>query len=151
MRYLGLSKGHFENLAGDVLGEHDGLAYYTIGQRKGLKFGGEGEAWYVMDKDISRNVVIIDRGKDHPALFALSLIASELAWITHHPPADAFRCTAKIRYRQQDQPCRVTLTEHGEAHVVFDTPQRAITPGQAVVFYKEDRCLGGGKIKTKLS
>jgi tRNA-uridine 2-sulfurtransferase len=144
--YLGFSPGKMVNLKGEVVGTHDGLAYYTIGQRKGLGLGGEGEAWFVVKKDTARNVLIVDRGLDHPALYAGDLIANELTWIDEEIKAFPYRCTAKIRYRQQDQSCTLHQNQDGALKVVFDEPQRAITPGQAVVFYQGDLCLGGGRI-----
>lgn len=141
--YLGYKKGEFHTLSGQKVGFHDGAAFYTIGQRKGLGLGGEGDAWYVIAKDISKNIVFVERGADHPALFKKELSASHPSWI-HSPPPTPFRCTAKIRYRQADQPCIVTMGEN--LSVVFDEPQRAITPGQAIVFYQGDECLGGATI-----
>lgn len=146
-QYLGFTPGNFVNLKGEVLGQHDGLAYYTIGQRKGLGFGGEGEAWFVIAKDIAKNTVMIDRGVEHPALFADDLIASDLFFISGIEPAFPLRCRAKIRYRQKDQACLVQKQDENLFLVTFETPQRAITPGQAIVFYDGDVCLGGGRIK----
>lgn len=143
--FLGFSPGNFENLKGEVLGQHDGLAYYTIGQRKGMGFGGEGEPWYVIAKDTQRNVVIIDRGKENPALFSNKLIARNFSWIKDTPLLP-LTCHAKIRYRQQDQACTIHPLDNGHATVIFDEPQRAITPGQAIVFYQENICLGGAQI-----
>lgn len=142
--YIPYHKGQFEDTQGRVIGEHAGCAYYTIGQRKGLGIGGRGEAWFVVGKDIGRNVVIIEQGTDHPALYASTLIASNPHFIGS-PPAFPLRCTAKIRYRQLDEPCLVEETEEG-LRVIFDQPQRAITPGQSVVFYNGPLCLGGAHI-----
>jgi len=138
-KYLGYKTGNFQTLQGKVVGQHDGAAYYTIGQRKGLGLGGEGEAWYVVGKDVARNIVFVERGENHPALFASSLEASQFTWSL--PPLP-YRCFAKIRYRQVEQSC--TLFEGGK--IVFDEPQRAITPGQSIVFYQGDLCLGGANI-----
>ena len=146
--FLGFSPGNFENLGGEILGQHDGLAYYTIGQRKGMGFGGEGEPWYVVAKDRERNVVIIDRGKENSALFFHQLIAHDFSWISGTCPDLPFSCRAKIRYRQQDQSCIIHPIENGQALVVFTEAQRAITPGQAIVFYDGAICLGGAKIKS---
>lgn len=145
-RYLGYSPGHFKNLAGEVVGRHEGAAFYTIGQRKGLGLGGEGNAWYVVDKHIEKNEVVVERGADHPSLFSKTLKTSFLSWIAAPPASYPFRCTAKIRYRQEDQACTLYAEENGVAQVVFDTPQRAITPGQFIVFYEREMCLGGGRI-----
>lgn len=147
-KYLGYCPGEFQRLSGEVVGRHDGAAYYTIGQRHGMGLGGEGEAWYVVGKDPSRNIVFVERGADHPALFTNSLSASQITWVAESPRFP-FRCTAKIRYRQTDQPCRLELLEQGSIKITFDQPQRAVTPGQSVVFYQGDLCLGGGIIQSK--
>ncbi len=146
-KYIGLKPGHFKTLAGEVVGEHEGMAFYTIGQRRGMGLGGEGDAWYVVDKDAASNVVFVERGANHPALFRERLTATELSWVRGEMPAVPFSCTAKIRYRQADQQCTVLSIENGVAEVVFDAPQRAVTPGQSVVFYDGDECLGGGVIQ----
>jgi tRNA-specific 2-thiouridylase len=142
-QYIAPQPGHFETPDGTVVGQHDGAAFYTLGQRKGMGLGGEGDAWFVADKDIQRNVVIVVRGADHPALFRSELTANELTWIAESPDHYPFRCTAKIRYRQQDTLC----TLHESGRVTFDEPQRAVTPGQSIVFYQGDLCLGGGVIQ----
>ena len=131
-----------------MIAKHDGLMYYTLGQRKGLGIGGRsdgsGESWFVIGKDLKRNLLIVQQG-EHDELFSLSLDAEKVNWIAGTPPAGEFACTAKFRYRQPDQAVRVSINGHG-AHVVFDQPQRAVTPGQWVVFYQGDVCLGGGPI-----
>jgi tRNA-specific 2-thiouridylase len=145
--YIAARPGNFENLAGKVIGEHGGVAYYTIGQRKGLAIGGPGDAWFVVGKDIARNVVYIEQGEEHPALFADDLVATDLSWVSGKPPGPLpFRCQAKIRYRQADQPCEIVSIGEGKAFVRFAVPQRAITPRQSVVFYQNNCCLGGGII-----
>jgi tRNA-specific 2-thiouridylase len=142
-QYLRAKAGDFQMLDGKKVGAHDGAAYYTIGQRKGLGLGGEGDAWYVVGKDIEKNIVFVERGENHPALFASSLRASEYTWIQGVEPSSfPYRCFAKIRYRQVEQGC--TVFKCGK--VVFDEPQRAITPGQSIVFYQGDLCLGGAII-----
>lgn len=146
-QFIGYEKGNFENLKGEVIGQHDGIAFYTLGQRKGLGIGGPGEAWFVVAKDIARNVVIIEQGDDHPALYKEALIATELSWVTGFPPPLPYTCTAKVRYRQTEQPCIIeTIDESGRARIQFLQPQRAVTPRQSIVFYDGDRCLGGGMI-----
>jgi tRNA-specific 2-thiouridylase len=146
-QYLGYQSGNFENLKGDIIGRHDGIAFYTIGQRKGLKIGGRGDAWFVVGKDIARNVIIIEQGQDHPALYKNHLIAEELSWVSGVPPSPLpFACTAKVRYRQPEQPCCIEAIEDSKAYVRFTRPQRAITPRQSIVFYDGARCLGGGII-----
>lgn len=144
--YIPYQKGAFKTLNGDSVGEHEGVAFYTIGQRKGLKIGGPGEAWFVVGKDVSQNVIYVEQGDDHPALYAATLQATELSWIGEPPSVFPFYCQAKIRYRQPDQECSITSIEGATAKVAFSVPQRAITPRQAVVFYQGPRCLGGGLI-----
>ena len=125
--------------------------YYTLGQRQGLRIGGRSDAgeepWYVADKDLRRNVLVVVQGHDHPALLRSELRASQLSWVAGAPPAAELRCTAKVRYRQPDQPCLVQILPGGSCSVRFETPQRAVTPGQYVVFYRGEECLGGGVIE----
>jgi tRNA-specific 2-thiouridylase len=134
---------------GVVIGRHQGLMFYTIGQRQGLGIGGvkdsPDEPWYSLQKDLSNNRLIVGQGGQHPLLFTDHLRAEGINWI-NGKPSSAFTCMAKARYRQPDQPCLVTPTENG-CEVKFDDPQRAITPGQSVVFYRNDHCLGGGTIE----
>ena len=150
-KYLPAQPGAIETPEGEVIGTHRGLMYYTLGQRQGLGIGGtrnHSEApWYVVDKDLMRNVLIVGQGAEHPALFGDSLTATGLQWIAGTPPAKSFRCSAKVRYRQADQPCQVILNSDDVVHVTFDHPQRAVTPGQFVVFYEGDECLGSGAIE----
>jgi len=138
--YLGLSPGKMITLEGEQVGEHSGLCYYTIGQRRGLGIGGEGQAWFVVDKDVENNLLIVAQGADHAALYADELYIKDLHWIAHTPELP-LTCTAKIRYRQEDQSCRVEGNR-----VCFTQPQRAITAGQAIVFYQGKECLGGATI-----
>ena len=148
--YLPAQPGDIETLEGRRIGRHRGLMYYTLGQRQGLGIGGRHDAgeepWYVADKDLSRNVLVVVQGHDHPALLRNKAWASQLAWVAGEAPAMAFECTAKVRYRQADQPCRVEVFPDGHCEVEFSSPQRAVTPGQYVVFYQGDCCLGGGVI-----
>lgn len=148
MQYLPAQQGDMVDETGRVIARHDGLMYYTLGQRKGLGIGGRsdgsGESWFVIGKDLKRNLLIVQQG-EHDELFSLSLDAEKINWIAGAPPSSAFDCTAKFRYRQPDQPVRVTVEGDG-AHVAFLAPQRAVTPGQWVVFYQGDVCLGGGPI-----
>lgn len=148
MQYLPAQSGEIVNEKGTVIGRHDGLMYYTIGQRRGLGIGGRsdgsGESWFVIGKDLDRNLLIVQQG-EHDELYSLSLDATEVNWIGSDPAQKEFSCTAKFRYRQPDQKVCVTKTDNG-AHVRFETPQRAVTPGQWVVFYDGERCLGGGPI-----
>lgn len=148
--YLPAQPGVIETLDGEQIGTHDGLMFYTIGQRQGLHIGGkkgkEESPWYTVAKDLPRNVLIVTQGDNHPALFKQELIASQLHWI-NQPPALPLRAAAKTRYRQPDQACLVEQISGGHYKVTFDTPQRAITPGQSIVFYQEEICLGGGIIE----
>jgi tRNA-specific 2-thiouridylase len=148
--YLPAQPGNIETPEGRRLGQHRGLMYYTLGQRQGLGIGGRNDAgeqpWYVADKDLARNALIVVQGHDHPAMLRAEATASQLAWVSGEPPASAFECTAKVRYRQQDQPCEVELGPAGQCRVKFRTPQRAVTPGQYVVFYLGDVCLGGAVV-----
>jgi tRNA-specific 2-thiouridylase len=148
-RYLAIKPGHFENLKGEVVGQHDGVAYYTLGQRKGMGIGGAGEAWYVVGKDPARNVVIVDQGSRHPALYCDELVATQLSWVSPLGLSEIpYACQSKVRYRQTDQECLITRLEADRVHVSFKIPQRAVTPGQSIVFYKDSICLGGGIIET---
>lgn len=146
--YLPASPGEIRSVEGKTLGRHEGLMYYTLGQRQGLGIGGggTGEPWYVVDKDLEHNVLLVAQGADHPRLFSNGLIASGVNWISGHAPASTFRCTAKFRYRQPDQDVTVHVLEDGQCRVMFDQPQKAVTPGQAVVFYNGEECLGGATI-----
>ncbi|MCI0382714.1 MAG: tRNA 2-thiouridine(34) synthase MnmA [Chlamydiae bacterium] len=145
-KYIPYKPGNFETLDGKVVGQHDGAAYYTIGQRKGLAIGGPGEAWFVVGKSMDRNVVFVEQGQDHPALYGTELLATNLSWI-HSPPQNfPYLCKAKIRYRQEDQKCTIEKIEGDQALVSFAKPQRAITSRQSIVFYSNQECLGGGLI-----
>lgn len=146
-QYIAMQPGHFETLQGKVVGKHSGAAYYTLGQRKGLGIGGAGEAWFVVGKDISRGIVFVEQGADHPALYCDELFATQLSWVAEKPPALPFACSSKVRYRQVDQPCIIQKIEDGKAWVTFSNPQRAVTPGQSIVFYDGLICLGGGVIQ----
>lgn len=153
-QYLPAQPGDIESVDGEHLGRHQGLMYHTYGQRQGLGIGGlrnhTEEPWYVTGKDLVRNVLLVAQGNDHPALFSTGLIASQVAWINEQQPAMPLVCTAKIRYRQQDQACEVSLVDPSrpdQVAVTFQDAQRAVTPGQAIVFYQGEVCLGGGVIE----
>jgi tRNA-specific 2-thiouridylase len=147
-QYLEAKPGNIKRLDGTVVGEHRGVAYYTLGQRKGLGLGGEGDCWYVVAKDPAANVVYVERGERHPALYADELTATEMTWVSGAPPAEMpFKCRAKARYRQQDQECVISMREDDRVRVEFTRPQRALTPGQSAVFYDGEICLGGGIIR----
>lgn len=148
MQYLPAKPGDMVTPDGRVVGRHDGLMYYTLGQRKGLNIGGtsggSGESFFVIGKDMERNRLIVQQG-ERDELYSLSLTAHKINWISGAPPEKELSCTAKFRYRQGDQP--VTVAPAGEgAHVTFASAQRAVTPGQWVVLYQSDVCLGGGPI-----
>ena len=144
---MGAKPGDIVDPDGRIVGAHEGLMFHTIGQRQGLGIGGPGEPWFVIGKDIENKRLIAAQGKNHPLLFAPSLSFSELTTTSGEPLADHLTCTAKIRYRQQDQACKV-LSEQGLVH--FDDPQRAIAPRQSIVFYDGDVCLGGAIIDEAL-
>ncbi|NLJ92402.1 MAG: tRNA 2-thiouridine(34) synthase MnmA [Aeromonadales bacterium] len=151
-QYLPAQPGVIETVDGEVIGEHQGLMYHTLGQRKGLGIGGlknaGDEPWYVVDKEVERNVLVVAQG-DHPRLYSNGLIARQLHWVDRTPITEAFRCTVKTRYRQTDIPCLVEPIDEDTIRVVFDTPQAAVTPGQSAVFYANDVCLGGGIIESR--
>jgi tRNA-specific 2-thiouridylase len=149
-QYLPAQPGEIHSLEGEHLGQHSGLMYHTIGQRQGLGIGGLAnhgdEPWYVVDKDLEHNVLLVAQGNEHPALFKSTLYTSELMWIAGEAPELPLGCSAKVRYRQADQGCTVFPEARG-CRVEFEQPQRAVTPGQSVVFYLGERCLGGGVIE----
>lgn len=150
-RFLPPKPGDIETPEGKVVGAHDGLMYYTLGQRRGLGIGGrrdgDDSAWYVVAKELQRNVLVVAQGHDHRLLYSDSLVATEMHWVTGAPPPLPLACTAKTRYRQSDQSCEIQTLDDGRCRVVFETPQRAVTPGQSVVFYLGEECLGGGIIQ----
>lgn len=145
--YLPNQPGKIVDTLGNVVGEHIGLMYYTLGQRRGLGLGGTNDGygrWFVVEKDIERNLLVVSHG-DESVLMSKSLVASNLNWIPQ-APSKQFTCTAKFRYRQSEQGVDVQLNDNGTATVFFHERQRAVTPGQFVVFYSQDKCIGGGVI-----
>lgn len=148
-QYLPKAPGPICSDHGEELGQHDGLMYYTIGQRGGMGIGGRAGSselpWYVAKKEAMTNTLVVVQGKDHPLLYQQTLEADNSHWITP-PEKQSFTCSAKIRYRQTDQPCQVTCQDDGRVHVCFNETQRAVTPGQSVVFYDGDYCLGSAVI-----
>ena len=148
--YLPAKPGKIKTLNGEEIGIHDGLMFYTMGQRQGLKIGGlknTPEApWYVVAKNLDENTLIVTQGHDHPALFAKALIAKQVHWINETSTAFPMKIAAKTRYRQADQACIIEKIDGDEYRIVFNDAQRAITPGQSVVFYQGNQCLGGGII-----
>nr|WP_320166120.1 tRNA 2-thiouridine(34) synthase MnmA [uncultured Methylophaga sp.] len=148
-RYIPAQPGEMRTPEGKKIGQHAGLMYYTLGQRQGLGIGGRkdstGEPWFVAGKDMDNQILYVVQG-DHPWLWSQNLMADELSWVAGHPPQFPCRAAAKTRYRQPDQTCTITQDENGHIQVEFDEKQRAVTPGQSVVFYLDDDCLGGGII-----
>jgi len=144
--YLPAQKGNMETFDGKVVGRHDGLMYYTIGQRHGLGIGGSGDPWFVIGKDLERNVLYVGQGFHHEMLYSDSIIATDVSWVSKDSLKKTFACTAKFRYRQPDNKVTVELLDDNKVNVIFDEPIRAVTPGQAVVFYNGEECLGGGTI-----
>jgi len=148
--YLPAQPGEIRTMDDEIVGKHDGLMYYTLGQRRGLGLGGgigdgSGRPWYVAHKDLKQNILYVVQGDDHPALFTVGLRASELYWVKGEAPGNEFSCKAKFRYRQKDQDVKVKLKDEG-CKLIFKVPQLAVTPGQFVVFYQQEECLGGGII-----
>ena len=153
-RYLPAQPGNIRTVEGDIIRRHDGLMYHTLGQRKGLGIGGvKGageEAWYVVEKDLVNNELIVAQGHDHSALLSTGLIAQQLHWVDRQPIREPLRCTVKTRYRQTDVPCTIEPIDDESIKVIFDEPQIAVTPGQSAVFYLDEVCLGGGIIEQQL-
>ncbi|ANO53120.1 tRNA 2-thiouridine(34) synthase MnmA [Woeseia oceani] len=150
--FLPAQPGKIVSADGEPLGEHQGLMYHTLGQRQGLGIGGRrnagGDPWYVAAKNLAANELIVVQG-EHPLLYSAGVLASNTSWIAGEAPAGltgGLRCQCKVRYRQDDQACTVTQSAHGRLEVRFDSPQRAVAPGQYVVFYTADLCLGGAVI-----
>ena len=145
--YLPAQPGDMVTLDGKVVGRHDGLMYYTLGQRRGLGIGGggDGRRWFVVKKDLVNNVLVVQQGEDSPLLYTHAARGGELTWLAEHPPiADgvALDCQVRLRHRQPLQKCTLTLKD-GVAHMRFADAQRAVTPGQSAVFYADQVCLGG--------
>lgn len=149
--YIPDQPGLMKTPEGTVLGEHRGLMFHTLGQRQGLGIGGvkgfPDDPWYVLHKDMAENILYVGQGHNHPWLFATDLEADNLTWITQDAPAQGSTFSAKIRYRQADQHCVITKLSSDHMRVSFKHAQRAVTPGQSVVIYNGDECLGGGIIK----
>lgn len=148
-QYLPAQPGQMMTHDGQLKGEHAGLMYYTIGQRSGLGIGGDGQSndpWFVVGKDLTKNILYVGQGYENEYLYADRLDAAQMTWITPIDHGQAFHVTAKFRYRQADVGVTVKMTSETSAQVIFDEPVRAITPGQAVVFYDGEECLGGGTI-----
>ena len=145
--YLKPNPGNMVDENGKTVNQHDGLMYYTLGQRQGLDIGGAGEAWYVAGKDLERNELLVVQGHNHPALFTQTVVASGPEWVSTNPPQIGEALKAKTRYRQNDQSCVVQEIDDNHIQIQFSEPQRAVTPGQALVLYSERLCLGGATIE----
>ncbi|MEO8741783.1 MAG: tRNA 2-thiouridine(34) synthase MnmA [Lysobacteraceae bacterium] len=149
-RYIPMQSGEIRSVDGQRVGEHAGVYFYTLGQREGLRIGGvrgrDAAPWYVVGKDIATNILYVDQGHDSPWLQSHTLRSEVAHWVDGAPPAAAFECTAKTRYRQTDAACHVTIRNDGTLDVAYEAPQRAVTPGQSVVFYRDEVCLGGAVI-----
>ncbi|MBL4712381.1 MAG: tRNA 2-thiouridine(34) synthase MnmA [Gammaproteobacteria bacterium] len=153
--FLPANPGEIRTTNDEPIGTHKGLMYYTLGQRKGQGIGGlkyaDEEPWYVVDKDLTNNVLRVAQGHNHPAMFHNVLESGAINWISGTKPETSQinkQLTAKIRYRQSDQACELNMVDENKYIVHFDEPQRAITPGQSIVLYQDDVCLGGGIIET---
>jgi len=148
--YLPAQPGDIVSDAGQTIGKHNGLMFYTLGQRQGLGIGGQRDAsesaWYVLAKELDDNRLIVGQGHNHPTLFRRHLYAHDPHWVNGTAISKAFRCTAKVRYRQKDQKVSVSILEGGILDILFDEPVRAATPGQSIVFYDHEQCLGGAVI-----
>jgi tRNA-specific 2-thiouridylase len=153
-QYLPAQPGDIVTPTGEVIGQHQGLMYHTLGQRKGLGIGGlqnaGEEPWYVVGKDLENNRLLVAQGANHPALFSYGLIAKQCDWVDRKIKTESFKCTVKTRYRQQDIACTVTPVDNDTLKVIFDEPQAAVTPGQSAVFYQDEVCLGGAIIEQHL-
>ena len=153
-RYLPAQPGDIKTVSGEVIGRHQGLMYHTLGQRKGLGIGGvkgmAENAWYVVEKDLINNVLVVAQGLDNSALLSTGLIAGQLHWVDRKPLRTPLRCTVKTRYRQTDISCEVIPLNDDNIEVHFDQPQIAVTPGQSAVFYQDEVCLGGGVIESAI-
>jgi len=149
-RFIPAKPGEIVDTKGSVIGKHDGLMYHTLGQRKGLGIGGghgeTGDAWFAADKDLKNNQLIAVQGKEHPLLNHQYLSAQTLDWVVGKPPKTGQKLKAKIRYRQTEQPCEIIQQTDHDIMVKFNKNQTAIAPGQSVVFYDDEDCLGGGII-----
>ncbi|AJQ99081.1 tRNA-specific 2-thiouridylase MnmA [Enterobacteriaceae bacterium bta3-1] len=153
-RYLPAQPGKIMTVDGDEIGQHQGLMYHTLGQRKGLGIGGTKDGgedpWYVVEKDLENNVLLVAQGHDHPSLYSKGLIAQQLHWVDRKTVTEPFRCVVKTRYRQPDIACTVTPIDDERIEVRFDEPVAAVTPGQSAVFYIDEVCLGGGVIEQRI-
>lgn len=152
-KYIPAQPGDIVTLKGEAIGSHEGVMFYTMGQRQGLGIGGQRNLpenpWYVVDKDITTNQLFVAQGHNHPALFHSTILTQEIHWIAGRPPSNSENIKAKIRYRQVDQPCVINAITDTSYEISFVNPQWAVTPGQSVVFYQQDTCLGGCIIEAR--
>lgn len=143
--------GAIQSSTGEYLGQHDGLMFYTLGQRQGLGIGGRKnsneEPWYVVDKEIKSNTLIVAQGTNHPLLYSQGLVCSRIHWLIDHRNQLPLSCSAKTRYRQMEQACLISPESNHQHTIQFSSLQRAVTPGQYIVFYDKNRCLGGATIE----
>jgi len=150
--YILAQPGPIKNTFNEEIGQHDGLMFYTLGQRQGLGIGGikdlEEAPWYVVDKETATNTLVVAQGKNHPMLYAQGLICAPIHWLTNKAIQLPLTCYAKTRYRQEDQPCVISPDNNNQHVIMFSTPQRAVTPGQYIVFYNKNQCLGGAIIES---
>ena len=153
-RYLPAQPGNIVTVDGQTVGQHQGLMYHTLGQRKGLGIGGLKESnddpWYVVDKDVTNNLLVVAQGAEHPRLMSVGLVAQQLHWVDRETLREPLRCVVKTRYRQSDIDCVITPLDDQRIEVRFDQPVAAVTPGQSAVFYLGEVCLGGGIIEERL-
>lgn len=153
-RYLPNKPGKIITIDGKVLGEHAGLMYHTLGQRKGLGVGGikkaNNDPWYVVDKDIKNNLLIVAQGHNHPSLMSIGLIAKQIYLVNPTALSKTHQCTVKTRYKQADTPCTIKQLSSNKITIQFDYPIAAVTPGQSAVFYQGEVCLGGGVIEARI-
>lgn len=152
MQYLPARPGDMVTPSGQVVGRHDGLMYYTLGQRRGLGIGGggDGRRWFVVEKDMANNRLVVEQGEDSPRLYTSSARCIQATWTAERPPAapgEALSCLVRLRHRQPLQKARLRVAEEGRFSLEFEAPQRAVTPGQAAVVYLDGECLGGGTIE----
>jgi tRNA-specific 2-thiouridylase len=145
-RYLPTNPGPMKTPEGKIVGQHQGLMYYTLGQRQGLGIGGPGEPWFAVAKDLKTNILTVVQGHDHPALYSHSLKASQLSWISGHAPKTGEVYGSKARYRQPDSPATLVSVDTMEMELAFPEAQWAVTPGQSAVLYQGEICRGGGII-----
>jgi tRNA-uridine 2-sulfurtransferase len=149
--FLLAQPGPIQSTCGQALGQHDGLMFYTFGQRQGLKIGGQKQAgpapWYVVEKELNTNTLIVAQGANHPRLYAQGLLCGPIHWLLPSAPSFPLTVHAKTRYRQPEQACLISPENQGKHCVYFSSAQRAITPGQSIVFYQQNQCIGGAVIE----